>query len=682
MPRNMLEHTLRTVVERAITSSEYFDNSEIQENQQAALNTYLGRNAGGSVPGDANERSNDVADTIEAVTAQVMPAFKGDEIAVFDPNGRDDVEQARLESKIVNQFIFDMNDGDLEMQSAVRDALLLRNGILKSWVPQEVDVRQESYKALTDIEIMGVQIPTAQNQTVRVTLTDVSDQKGADNETLFDMNLTRTTIFRRMAVQSIDPVNFLIEREHTSVNPDDATIVGERRFELRGDLLAQGYPKAVIDTLNATDSDTRLGSLARNRNQSIPHWDISDKSMDRIEVFELYMRVDFDGDGIPERRRIIYAGGATGAGGTVLDNEVHPHQPYAVGTPFLYPHRHQGLSVYDKLKELEKTKSRALTQYVNNLENANFPELVIADGEVAELDATSRKSSGIIRADRVDAVRPIPVQDIGASSLGFLQYMDQVRSERAGAALDMQSAQAQIAGESAYGVERLMTPREMLSNMMADTIGSTLIRQLFKKIHENLREFFTGPQNFHIGQNQFVTADAGQWQGRVKIRITAGLSEHQRQQHRAVLEGHLLQQEKLWAAGMDGILVNLETYYDTLVDWSKSGGLMTPRRYWVNPQSDEALQAQQQKVQQAEQQAAEAKAQQDKLFSTQLLIGDRENQTEMVKHMTELRFKYWDGVLTSEMEEMRIQAQGSEAADPDPEKIDEDQEVGRLKAVR
>ena len=682
MPRNMPEHTLRTVVERAITSSEYFDNSEIQENQQAALNTYLGRNAGGSVPGDANERSNDVADTIEAVTAQVMPAFKGDEIAVFDPNGRDDVEQARLESKIVNQFIFDMNDGDLEMQSAVRDALLLRNGILKSWVPQEVDVRQERYQDMTDIELMAVQAPTADLQTVKVTSADVSEETGFDGETLFNLSLTRTTTFRRMAVEAIDPVNFLIEREYTSVNPDGATIVGERRFELRGDLLAQGYPKKLVDSLKATDSDTRLGSLARNRNQSIPHWDISDKSMDRIEIFELYMRVDFDGDGIPERRRIIYAGGAAGAGGTVMDNEIFTTQPYSVGTPFLYPHRHQGLSVYDKLKDLEKTKSRALTQYVNNLENANFPELVVADGEVAELDVTSRKSSGIIRADRVDAVRPIPVQDIGLSSLGFLQYMDQVRAERAGAALDMQSAQAQIAGESAYGVERLMSPREMLSNMMADTIGSTLVRQLFKKIHENLIEFFPGQQNFHIGQNQFVSADAGTWQRRVKVRITAGLSEHQRQQQRAVLEAHLLQQEKLWSAGMDGVLVDLETYYDTLVDWSKAGGLMTPRRYWINPASPEALQAQQQKVQQAEQQAAEAQAQQDKLFDTQVLIGDRENQTQLVRHMTELRFKYWDGVLSSEMEEMRIQAQGSEAADPDPVKIDEDQEVGRLKAVR
>lgn len=668
--RKMTDTELRVAVERAISQADFFDNSEVSENFQAALNSYLGRNQGASIPGSADERSNDVADMIESVTSQILPAFKSDELAVFEADGPEDIEQARVESKIVNQQLFDMNDGELEIQAAIRDALLLRNAIMRCEVREEVDTRQESFKDLSAIEFQAVQAPENQNQTVQLT----SVEEGGEANSV-DVRLTRTTRFRKLTLEAIDPVNFVIEREWTSVNPQEANIVGERSFEMRGDLLAEGFPRKKVEQLKSTDSDTTLGALARNRNQSVPRWDIGDASMERIEVYRLYMRVDWDGDGIAERRHIIYAGGTSG--GAILRNDPHSFVPYAVGVPFLYPHRFQGISVFDKLESLENVKSRALSQYVDNLENSNFPELVIADGAVAEGDVTTRKTSGVIRADSVDAVRALPVQDIGRSSLGFLSYMDKIRSERTGSALDLTSAEAQIAGESAYGIERLVSPREMIANMIADTLGATLVKQLFKLIHMQLRLNFPGRINWHVGQSEFINLDAGSWQSRDKIRVTAGMSEHQRGQTRAVLEQHLLQQEKLFTAGLDGVLMDLDTYYEVLIAWSKAGGLMTPRRFWIDPQTPEAQQARQQKQQQAQQQQQQEAALQERLFSTQVQVSKQENQTDLVKHLTDLRFRYWDRTLNSEIEELRIEAQGSETADPDAAQIDADQEQGR-----
>jgi hypothetical protein len=128
---------------------------------------------------------------------------------------------------------------------------------------------------------------------------------------------------------------------------------------------------------------------------------------------------------------------------------------------------------------------------------------------------------------------------------------------------------------------------------------------------------------------------------------------------------------------MDGILMDLDTYYETLIAWGKAGGIRTPRRFWVNPQSDAAKQAQQQKQQQAQQAQAAQQKQTDKIFDTQVLMSDRDNRTSLVKHLTSLRFDYWNGVLQSEMEELRVQAQGSEDARPDPVLIDQDQATGR-----
>ena len=63
------------------------------------------------------------------------------------------------------------------------------------------------------------------------------------------------------------------------------------------------------------------------------------------------------------------------------------------------------------------------------------------------------------------------------------------------------------------------------------------------------------------------------------------------------------------------------------------------------------------------------------------MIGDEDRKADLSKHFTELAFKYWDATLSSEMEELRTQAQGAVDADPDPDAIDRDQAIGRIQSI-
>jgi hypothetical protein len=69
------------------------------------------------------------------------------------------------------------------------------------------------------------------------------------------------------------------------------------------------------------------------------------------------------------------------------------------------------------------------------------------------------------------------------------------------------------------------------------------------------------------------------------------------------------------------------------------------------------------------------------LFTSQILIGDEDRRADLIKHFSELGFDYWSKVLESEIEEMRVQAQGAEDSTPDPDRVDSDQDTGRLRAV-
>ena len=114
---------------------------------------------------------------------------------------------------------------------------------------------------------------------------------------------------------------------------------------------------------------------------------------------------------------------------------------------------------------------------------------------------------------------------------------------------------------------------------------------------------------------------------------------------------------------------------------NRAGGVAAPRRHWIDPRSPEAQQAMQQKAQAQQAQKEEEKELQERLFMTQIMIGDRENKTDLIKHFTDLRHKYWSDVLDSEVEELRVQAQGSTTAKPDPDQVDADQEAGRVRSV-
>ncbi len=434
-------------------------------------------------------------------------------------------------------------------------------------------------------------------------------------------------------------------------------------------------PESVIRKLTPTSFDTsQMATARRSDDPSPPELSISgDPSQAQYECFELYPLVDFDGDGIAERRRIIYAGGTTG--GQVIENDQVERVPYASGTAFLQPNRWLGLSLFDKLREIEEVKTEALRQYLDNMAYINNNELVVLDGDVNMGDAKARRPGGLIRADRLDAVVPVPVQDLSGASQNLLNYMDKLRSERGGASLDLQAAELQLAGETAHGIERQYTSKEMLAQLMTRTIAETLVRQIFWLIHETLRRDLPERAEVQIG-NEFVESTPGRWPFRDRWQIVAGMSAGERMERRQALAEVLGQQEKLTSAGFGGgILTDLKTYHDTLLDWMAAAGIQHGRRYWIDPRSRSSLAAQQASQQQSQQASAQQRALQSLIFQSQLAIESMKEDGENIRTDAELRFKYWAEVLQSELEELRIEAQGGRKT-AEPGAVDEKQTEG------
>jgi hypothetical protein len=207
---------IKAAAQEAISDSEGYDTDELQELHRTALDYYYNRpGAAPSMEGRSALQSSDVADMIEAVTSQVMPAFELDSVAEFDALSEEDVEQSRTESNAVNWVVMQQNNGFYEIQQAVRDALLLRNGIIKVSLEEKERVTVERYRGLTEVEYG--QLAMGQNENLNEVengyrLDDVEEEAG-----FYSCKVTRKETRRKVCTQAVDPTFFMWERDWSSI---------------------------------------------------------------------------------------------------------------------------------------------------------------------------------------------------------------------------------------------------------------------------------------------------------------------------------------------------------------------------------------------------------------------------------------------------------------------------------
>ena len=120
------DQDLAALIRQEISVALGSDQDDLTGNRAEALDYYYGRRPGNASEGRSSAISNDVADMVEALLAQIMPTFTGDEVATFEAESPDDEQQAQVETDLVNYQIMERCDGYQVFYASVKNALLLR----------------------------------------------------------------------------------------------------------------------------------------------------------------------------------------------------------------------------------------------------------------------------------------------------------------------------------------------------------------------------------------------------------------------------------------------------------------------------------------------------------------------------------------------------------------------------
>jgi hypothetical protein len=539
--------------------------------------------------------SPDVANAVEHTLADIMPAFASETPVSFNPMGPEDEEQVRIETQLVNDIFIQQSNGFIQLTTACKNALLQRIGVVEVNTYEKAAV---SYLKVEDATIdILVSLKTEDTEIIELDGKAFDDDAEIDSAKMaelldkdsFSATLRQTKIQKHLYIDAFPPNELFVNPDHEELDLDSARFVARERLLSRSELVQLGYDKELVAGL----PDYSYNSTAKPHRQR--EYALTDTKM--VHVAFCYMLLDEDDDGIAERRRIVLAGNLTGTP-TILEDEPAASQPYCIGVPFIYPHRVPGISLFDKIKQVQDIKTKVVRQLLTAGETAVRGRLGIVGNQVNINDVKDSIFGGMVRMTTPNGVVPIPTNPFPSEVFQLLTLMDQRRKESGGSAVDKASEEVLIGGDTAHGLERIMSAMEQLNSLMAKVLAETLLRQIYTKIHYNLRTNFSQPIAAKV-QGNWITATPSSWPERQHVSVALGLTMGDRLRQAQSYTQLIAEQKELMQQG--SILVDEKKMYRLLV--ARANALMVPNAhtYYTDPASPEGQQAAQARTQSAQQ---------------------------------------------------------------------------------
>lgn len=623
-----------------------------------ALNAYFARPLGNEVEDRSQIVLPELRDTVEWIMPTLMRMFVGSGKPVqFDPEAPGDEEQSEIETEVVNWVFMKQNPGFFILHDFFKDALLLRNGYVTSYWVKEKKSTVETYTGLNEQEVtMLFQTDDEIEVLGQSERTDVIETPaGQQQYQCFDIKIRRTSEKGRVCVECVPP-------EEMRVSPqarhglDDSPFTQHMRTMSRTEAKEQGFDPEKVDAITvARPAWLDLIALARNEvTDELSEENPVDPASQLIDIRTNFVRVDYDGDGMAEFRRIVVGGDV------ILANDEIEESSFSYCSPIRMPHRHVGISYYDLLNDLQVIKTTLFRQALDNIYISNNQRVAVNWRQVNVQDLLVSRPGGIIRVDGPigDNLMPFqPPSNLMAQILPAMEYCDLQREMRTGIGKDTMGVDADALQDVTKGgqlaaMSAAAAKVELVARLLAEGV-----KDIFQKIHNLLRRHQDDELTIRLTNKQWLTANPSEWRERTELVVNVGLGSGNREEARAnvMLLGQA--QKELGVFG----LVGPKQAYATFKKVTHLLGFENPSEFAMDPESPEYQQAQRNKAQQPPDphvQAAQIKAQADQqIAGMRLQTEQTKAQSEQARAQTELAHGAQQAQADHEAQMAQIQSQ-------------------------
>jgi len=581
----MSEEQLQGVISAEINDAISFIDDDIGGNRAKATEYYYGDPFGDEEEGRSQVVSMDVRDTVQGILPSLMRIFFGPERVVeFAPQGPEDVMGAEQATDYVD-FIFKRdNPGFKILHSAFKDALVRKCGIVKYWWDESTEVRAESFSMLDEQSMMMLtEDPNVEISAVREYPVPGTEPMNAAQgimtppPMMYDVEIKRRIKTGKVKIEALPPEEFLIDRRAKSI--DEAIFVGHRTMKTVSDLVAMGYDydEMVEAAGNGNDFDNNDEYQARNPFAVISTANNGDPSSKSVLYIEGYLKVDFDGDGIAEMRRIC----TIGTGNKVVRNEIVDDRQFADFCPDPEPHTFFGMCPADVVMDIQEIKSNVQRGILDSLAQAIHPRTAIVEGQANLEDVLNTEVGAVIRMRAPGMVQPFTTPFVGQAAFPMLDYLDDIKQTRTGiskaaAGLDADALQSTTKAAVSATVNAAHQHIEMIARIFAETGMRKLFTGILKLVVENQDR-----ERMVRLRNTFVPIDPRSWNANMDVIVNVGVGDGTLEDRINILNQVAMRQEMIIEkTGPNNPVVSLPQYTNTLTKLLQLAGIKDSQNYF------------------------------------------------------------------------------------------------------
>jgi hypothetical protein len=590
---------LESIIGQDLTDAVSYIDSDLSPTRAKGTEYYRGDLFGNEVEGNSKVVAMEVRDTVSAMLPSLMRVFFNSENVVeFTPRGPEDVKSAQQATDYANYVFQNDNSGFLTTYAIFKDALVRKCGIAKFWWEDEERVRIEEYTGLDEQTLqMLMQEPDAEVQIVMSYPDPSMDEMQMETvepmtgqpiampaPMLHDVQIKRITKDGRIRIMAVPPEELLLDRRARSF--DDATIIAHRQMATVADLIAMGYDQEEIEeNLMSNDLDSNDEYLARQPlSTTFGTNDAANPMMRRVLYVEAYARVDYDGDGIAELRKVC----CMGAGYKMVRNLPASYIPFADFPCDPEPHTSplEAMSIFDITRDLQEIKSEILRNTLDSLAQSIHPRTAVVEGQVNIDDVLNNETGAIIRMRAPGMVQPLTTPFVGQAAFPMMEYMDQIKEDRTG----MSKAAMGLNADALQSSTKAAVNATISASQGRIELTARILAEGMKKLFKGILFLVTTHQDkarMVRMRNEWVQIDPRAWDAGMDANINIALGNGDTNERLQALMMILAKQEQiLQQLGPTNPLVTPQQFSNTLRKIVELSGFKDSSSYFQNIPAD------------------------------------------------------------------------------------------------
>ena len=559
---------------------------ELGAAREACMREYYRLPYGNEEEGWSDIITSDVHDTIEWILPSLLRIFTSSDRAVaFDPQTAADIEPAEQATDACNYVFYKQNNGFMVLYTAFKDALIAKNCAVHWRKSEEESVSSRPFQGATQ-EMLAMILDQKDAEIEAATPSQAMDEFGQP-VTMYSGRIKVTEKITKIKVEAFAPEDLLVDRLWTSPLLSDCPYVARVMRVTASDIRQMGFDVTSEELSGSdgsdysSDSSFRLSRIGQGDASNLMQGgEEDDESLSEGWLRIEYVLVDYDGDGIAERREIIRLKNK------ILSNEVVSHVPIATASPIINPHRWDGESSAEEVSDIQKTHTELMRQTLNSTYLANMPRTkVLTDANWTPYanidDLLDSRPGGIIRQRQSDAGQESVTPFVAGHSLNVMEYLATMRENRTGVTRYNQGIDANSLNKTATGISAIMTASQQRQELMARVFAETLLKPIFQGILKLLTDGSMEKLAFRL-RDKFVEYDPNTWRDWYDMTINVGLGTGSPDAQVGKINNILQAQMGTLQMGL-GQLVTPKNIYNAHAKMTEAAGFKNINDFWSDP---------------------------------------------------------------------------------------------------